>query len=141
MMDLPNKEVCVAMSWSGDYATAMARAEEAGINVDLRYAVPKQGGAFWFDSMFVPSDAAHKDNAYLFLNFMMRPDIIADVTNFVNYANAIPASRTLLRPEIMNDTGIYPDAETKKRLFVVLPMDPKRERVRSRAWARIKSGI
>lgn len=141
LMDLPNKEVCVAMSWSGDYATAMARAEEAGINVDLRYSVPREGGAFWFDSMFMPSDAAHKDNAYLFIDFMMRPDVIADVTNFVNYANAIPSSRDLLRAEVVNDNGIYPDAETRKRLFVVFPMDPKRERVRSRAWARIKSGI
>ncbi len=141
LMDLPNKEICVAMSWSGDYATASARAADAGIDINLRYLVPKEGGGLWFDGMFIPTDATHKDNAYLFLDYMMRPEVIAGVTNFVNYANAVPSSKKWLRPEVLENPAIYPDSETMQRLFIVLPLDPKLERIRNRAWARIKSGI
>ena len=79
--DLPNQEVCVAMSWSGDYAQAAARAEEAGIDIELRYTIPKEGSGLWVDGLYIPSDAPHKDNAYLFLNFLMRPEIAADNAN------------------------------------------------------------
>ena len=141
LMDLPNKEVCVAMSWSGDYASAAARAKEAGIDINLQYSVPGEGGALWFDSMFIPIDAPHLDNAYLFINFVMRPDIIAEITNHINYANAVLTSAPYLRPEVLKDPAIYPDEAMMEILYPVIPVEPKLERIRNRAWARIKSGI
>jgi hypothetical protein len=65
--DIPNKELCVAMSWSGDYATAMKTAREAGIDIDLRYSVPAEGGALWIDGLYIPTDAPHLENAYMLL--------------------------------------------------------------------------
>ncbi len=139
--DLPNKEVCVAMSWSGDFAQAATRAEEAGIDIELRYTVPKEGSGLWVDGLFIPSDAPHKDNAYLFLDFLLRPDIAAEIANTVFYANANGASWAFVKPEILNNPSIFPDAETWKRLYPILSPDPKRERPRTRAFARVKSGI
>jgi len=141
LADLPNKEVCVAMSWSGDYAQAAARAAEAGIDIDLRYTAPKEGSRLWVDGMFIPSDARHEDNAYLFIDFLLRPDIAADIANYVNYANANSASWPLMDQRVLNDKAIFPDHETMQRLFVVYPADPKPERARTRAYARAKSGI
>jgi ABC-type multidrug transport system fused ATPase/permease subunit len=77
LMDLPNQEVCVAMSWSGDYARARANAAEAGIDVDLAYTVPSEGSVSWFDFLVIPADAPHPDNAHRFIDFLLRPEVIA----------------------------------------------------------------
>jgi putrescine transport system substrate-binding protein len=139
--DLPNKEVCVAMSWSGDYAQARMRAEEAGIDIDLRYTMPKEGSRLWVDGMFIPADAPHTRNAYLFIDYIMRPEVTAAISNYIFYANANKSARSLLDPEVLNNPGIYPDEASWELLFPVLPVQPKLERLRTRAMARVKSGI
>ncbi len=139
--DLPNKEVCVAMSWSGDYAQAAQRAEDAGIDIELRYTMPKEGSGLWVDGLFIPKDAPHKDNAYKFLNFLMRPDIAADIVNHVYYANSNRSSWQHIDPEILNNPAIFPDEASWDILYPILTAEPKRERPRTRAFARVKSGI
>ena len=139
--DLSNKEICVAMSWSGDYITAQRRATEAGLDMDLRYTIPKEGSGLWVDGVYMPSDAPHKDNAYLFLNFLMRPDIAADIAKEVGYANSNKASRELMSAEMLNNPAIYPNEDVFKITYPILTADPKRERPRTRSFARIKSGI
>lgn len=139
--DLPNREVCVAMSWSGDYAQAARRAAEAGIEIELRYTVPKEGSGLWIDGLYIPSDAPHKDNAYRFIDFLMRADIAAANANESYYANANRASWAFTYPEILSNPSIYPDEETWKRLYPVPSPAPKEERTLTRAFARVKSGI
>lgn len=139
--DMPNKEVCVAMSWSGDYAQAAARAREAGIDIDLRYTAPKEGSRLWVDGMFIPADARNKDNAYLFINFMLRADVAADIVKVVNYANANRASWELIDQRVLDDPAVFPDQRIMDSLFIVYPADPLLERARTRAYARAKSGI
>ncbi len=140
-IDLPNKEVCVAMSWSGDYATAATSAREAGIDIDMRYTLPKEGAGLWVDSLYIPRDAPHKDNAYLFIDYVLRAKVTADITNEVSYASPNRASWEYTLPSLLNDPAIYPDAEMWDRLFPLTPISPKRERPRTRAFARAKSGI
>jgi len=139
--DLPNREVCVAMSWSGDYAQAQRRAEEAGIDIDLRYTMPKEGSGLWIDGLYIPSDAPHQGNAYLFIDYLLRADVAADIANTVFYANANGASWPLIDPELINDPTIFPDRDSWQRLFAVPALPPKRERARTRAFTRAKSGI
>jgi putrescine transport system substrate-binding protein len=141
LSDMPNKEVCVAMSWSGDYAQAAARAVEAGIDIDLRYTAPKEGTRLSVDGMFIPKDARNKDNAYLFMDFILRADIAADIASYVYYANSNRASWDLMDQRILDDPAVFPDQKTKDSLFVVYPADPIPERARTRAYARAKSGI
>ena len=139
--DLPNKEVCVAMSWSGDYAQATARAAEAGIDIELRYTTPKEGSGLWVDGLYIPADAPHRDNAYRFIDFILRADIAADIVNTVHYANSNRASWALVDPGILHDPAIFPDEEVWGYLYAIRTADPKRERPRTRAFARAKSGI
>lgn len=137
---LPNGEICVANNWSGDYAVAKARAAEAGINMDLAYFVPKTGAPLWFDAFCMPKDAQNKDNAYLFLDYMLRPDVIAAATNYTGYANANIASNALVDAAILADPAIYPDAETRKRLYTTTPQTEDQNREITRIWAEIKAG-
>ncbi len=141
LSDLPNKEICVAMSWSGDYATAKWRAADAGVDIDLRYTAPKEGTGLWVDGLYIPRDARHKDNAYLFINFLLRPDVNAEITNTVNYATANAAAWPLLNPAVRNDPAIFPDKETMQVLFSTTAQDPKQERLRNRAYIQGKSGL
>ena len=116
------------------------RAEEAGVKINLAYTVPKEGSNLWFDAMLIPKDAPNPENALLFLNYMMRPDVIADCTNYIGYANGNQASKPLISPDILNDPAIYPDAETQKRMFPSVVRDEAVQRVITREWTRLKTG-
>lgn len=141
LIDLPNKEVCVTMSWSGDYSVARARAREAGIDINLGYAMPTGSIPIWIDGMFVPSDAPHPHNAHLLINYLMRPEVIAAISNLTGYANGNGSATALVDPQVTSDPAIYPDADVKRRLQPSLVYSPKVERPRSRIWTRIKSGL
>jgi putrescine transport system substrate-binding protein len=141
LLDLPSKEVCIAMSWSGDYSVANRRAAEAGIDLTLGYTIPTEGSLIWFDTAFIPADAANVYGAHLFLNFIMRPDVIAEVSNFIGYANANLGASELMDADITSDLAIYPDEATIKRLSSGRTLPPKLERLRSRVWTRVKSGL
>lgn len=139
--DLPNKEVCVANSWSGDYMTAWRRAREAGIKIHLAYDMPKEGMPIWLDAMYIPSDAPHPDNALKFINFILRPKILAAITNFTGYANAESAATQYVKPAYRNNPAIYPDKRVLKLLRPAVVLQPKLERLRSRVWTRVKTGL
>ena len=141
LLDLPSEEVCIAMSWSGDYSVATNRAKEAGIDINLGYIIPKEGGGMWFDSMYIPEDAPHRENAYLFLNYMLRPEVIAASSNYIGYANANKSATPFVDPNLTEDIAVYPDKETLSRLETTEVLAPKEERKRSRTWTRIKTGL
>jgi putrescine transport system substrate-binding protein len=141
LVDLPNKEICVAMSWSGDYATAKWRAADAGIDIDLRYTAPKEGTGMWVDGLYIPKDSRHKDNAYLFINFMLRPDIAAANTTTVNYATPNRGAWALLDSALLDDPAIFPNKDIMDVMYATIPQDPKRERLRTRAYVQAKSGM
>jgi putrescine transport system substrate-binding protein len=140
LTSLPNKELCVANTWSGDYGVAKARAAEAGIELNLQYFVPKTGAPAWFDLWCIPADAGNLDNAYLFLDYLMQPEVIAKCTNFTGYANANKAAMPFLDPAVANDPAIYPDAETLSRMYTPKPQSEEQEREMTRAWSEIKAG-
>lgn len=137
---LPNGDMCLVMTYSGDYAVAAGRAAEAGVDINLAYTVPKEGSNIWFDAMLIPKDAPHAENAFKFLNYMMRPEVIAACTNYTYYANGNLASRPFVNKEILDDPAIYPDAETQKRMFPSVVRDEQMQRVITREWTRLKTG-
>jgi len=138
--DLANGDICVAMGWSGDMLQARDRADEAKQGVEISYVIPKEGAVIWFDSLAIPSDAPHPDNALKFIDFIMEPKIMADISNYVFYANGNSASKPFVDEEVKSDPGIYPSAEVKAKLFPDLAKSAKFTRLLNRAWTRIKTG-
>ncbi|MGH3059656.1 MAG: extracellular solute-binding protein, partial [Gaiellaceae bacterium] len=130
-----------AMSWSGDYAQAMYRAAQDGRPVDLAYTVQKEGALSWFDLWFIPADAPHPDNAHLFLNYLLRPEVIAAISNETRYAAPNPKALRYVLPEVRNDPAVYPPDEIRLHLYKGVLHGPKQERLRSRLWARVKTGL
>ncbi|KZY68092.1 spermidine/putrescine ABC transporter substrate-binding protein PotF [Oleiphilus sp. HI0071] len=138
--DLANGDVCLSVGWSGDILQAVDRAAEAENGVEVAYIIPKEGAGLWFDMLAIPKDAANSDNAHAFLDFLMRKDVIAGVSNYVWYPNAVPSSKELIDEEITSDPAIYPTPEVEKNLFTFPVYGPKFDRAGSRMWTALKSG-
>jgi len=137
---LASGQICLALDYSGDVVQASARAQEAKRGVSVRYIAPKEGAQLGFDMLAIPADAEHKDAAFAFINFVLQPDVMAGITNTVRYANAVPASRPMIRPELLADTNIFPTQEQMKSFFTVSAVPSAVERQRTRMWARFKAG-
>lgn len=137
---MANGEICVANSYSGDYSFMIDVAAEAGIKLNLGYFVPKTGAPAWLDCWCIPDDAANKDDAYTFIDYMTRPEVAAACTNYTRYANANKAATPMVDPVISNNPAVYPDAETLSRMFTPAPYTNAQESLIPRAWTRAKSG-
>ena len=138
--DLANGEICLAFGFSGDLLQAADRAEEAGNGVSIKYVIPREGAQLWFDLMAIPADAPNLDAAHRFIDFIMRPEITADITNYVAYANANIPSLEFVDEEILNSPEIFPDAAVKQRLWNVVTYDDGTTRMLNRFWTEYKSG-
>jgi putrescine transport system substrate-binding protein len=133
-------ETCLAIDYSGDVAQAAGRAAEAKRGVTIRYVTPKEGVEVGFDMLAIPSDAPHKDAALAFIDFLLRPAVMAGNTNVTLYPNAVPASRPLIRPALTGPDGVFPRDAEMARYFTIGPIPPAAERARTRMWARFKAG-
>lgn len=137
---LANGELCIAVGYSGDVLQARDRAEEAGKPLDIRYSIPKEGALMWFDTLAIPADAAHADNAHKLIDYLLRPEVAAANSNFVNYANAVAAATPLIDESLRNDASIYPTPEVKARLQPNLSKSPDFNRTLNRTWTRFVTG-
>ena len=139
--DLANGESCVAMSWNGNVAIARARAKQAGKPYQLDYRIPSEGAQIFLDALVIPKDAPHPEAALKLMDYLMRPEVIAPVTNTIHYANAITAANDLVDPAITGDPGTYPDAATRQRLYSKRDNSPAFNRELTRAFSRLKAGM
>jgi putrescine transport system substrate-binding protein len=138
--DMANGDTCVAVGWSGDVFQARDRADEADNGVNLAYVVPKEGALQWFDMLAIPADAPNPDAAHKFINFIMEPQITADITNYVWYASANEAALPLIDEEITSDPGIFPTEDAKANLWPAEVKPPKIDRMITRLWTRVTTG-
>ena len=137
---LANGDVCLAFGWSGDVLQARNRAREAKRGVEVGYAIPKEGAMFWVDVMAIPSSARNVDEAHAFLDYLMRPDVAARATDFIGFPSGNKAAIPLVADAIREDSRVYPPKAVFERLFTVTPADAAYERLRTRAWTRVKTG-
>ncbi|HXP31735.1 MAG TPA: polyamine ABC transporter substrate-binding protein [Stellaceae bacterium] len=138
--DLANGDLCVAFGYSGDMLQAKNRAAEAKNGVAIAYTIPKEGAMMWVDMMAIPKDAPHAENALRFIDYVLRPDIVAAISNTVAYANPNAAATAQVEVALRDDPNVYPPASVRARLFFDTPVLPQYERLRTRAWTRVKTG-
>jgi putrescine transport system substrate-binding protein len=137
---LANGDICVAVGWSGDVFQARDRAAEADQGIAIDYSIPKEGAQMWFDQMAIPADAPHPENAHIFINYIMKPEVIAKASNYVYYANGNKASQQHLNEDVIGDPAVYPDEETLNNLYTTMPYDPRTQRLITRLWTRVVTG-
>lgn len=135
--DLGNGEICLALGYSGDIFIASDNAAEG---VEVNYLIPEEGAATLFDFLTIPVDAPHPENAHAFINYILEPEVVAAITNYVFYANPNLPALEFVDEEVKSNPGIYPPAETIAKAFVMKAHSPEYEEVLTRTWTRIKTG-
>ena len=140
MSDIANGEICVAVGYSGSFSQAANNAKQAnnGVTVDMR--LPKEGAPIWFDMMAIPKDAKNIDEAHAFINYLLQPQVIAPISDFVGYPNPNKDATALVAESIRSNPNLYPTAEAMQKLYTLEPLPRAAERARTRAWSKIKTG-
>jgi putrescine transport system substrate-binding protein len=137
---MANGDICIALGYNGDFVQARKRAKDAKNGVDIGFMIPKEGSLLWFDILAIPRDAPDVDSAHLFLNYLMDPKVIANITNFIGFANANSAAAPLLDASIASDPIVFPPREEQQRLFVQTEDSPEQSRAITRLWQKFKTG-
>jgi putrescine transport system substrate-binding protein len=137
---LASKEICLSIAWSSDYSVAQARAREDGTGARLAFTLPKEGSNITYNALLIPASAPHPETAHKFLNFILEPQVIAEITNDIHYGNDNLAARPFVKSEILSDPAVYPPPELRARLYLPAELGPDYDRLRTRVWTHIKTG-
>ncbi len=137
---LANGDICMAIGWSGDVLQARDRATEAKQGVKVAFTIPKQGAPIFFDMMAIPKDAKHTDNAYALINNLLKPEVMAGVSSFTSYANAVKGSIPLIDEAVRTNPNVFPTPEMRKKLFPLEMLTPEISRQYTDMWSAMKSG-
>jgi len=137
---MANGDICVALGYNGDFVQARNRAKEAKNGINIGYVIPDEGSLLWFDMLAIPRDAPNAANAHLFINYLMTPQVIANISNFIGFANANSAASPLLDASIVADPIVYPPRDQQQRLFVQSEDSPEQSRAITRLWQKFKTG-
>jgi putrescine transport system substrate-binding protein len=137
---IANGDICISLGYSGDFVQANKRAREAKNGIELAYFIPEEGSLIGFDLLAIPKDAPHLANAYLLINYLMNPQVAANISNAIAFANANLAATPLLDASIAADTTIYPTQQERQRLFAQAEVSSEQSRTITRIWQRFKTG-
>jgi len=139
--DMANGSICVALGWSGDINIARQRAIDGKTGQKIEALIPKTGGVLFFDTMVIPADAPHPDNAHKFINYIMRPEVSAALTNKVFYANPNKESRKLIKPEVANNPTVFPGDADMQKMALPDAVTNDIRRTMTRIYTSFKTGI
>ena len=137
--DLANGTVCLALTYNGDASMAADQAHKANKPFEVAYRIPKEGTLIWQDNLAIPKDAPHPEAARAFIEFMLRPDSVAELTNTLFFATANQAATPLVDEAVRNDPDIYPPANVRELLYADRSMSLKDMRQRTRLWTTFRS--
>lgn len=137
--DLANGTLCLALTYTGDALMGAAQAKQANKPFEVVYRIPKEGTLIWFDTMAIPADAPHPQEARAFIDYMLRPEAIAELTNTLFFANANQKATPLLSAEVSGDPDIYPPQAMRQKLFGEQLLTLKQQRERTRLWSAFRT--
>lgn len=138
--DLANGNVCVVLGWSGGVYDAQLASAKAGNGRNLVYRIPREGAPVWVENLVLLNDAPHPQQGLSFINYMLRPDVIAATSNYLGYPNANKDATALVEQKVRENPGVYPSPQTMATLYPLEPLPLKMERVRTRVWSKVKTG-
>lgn len=139
--DMAGGSICLALGWNGDINIARSRAIEGKTGQDIVAMIPKSGGILFFDMMAIPVDAPHPKNAHLFMNYIMRPEVDASLTNKVFYANPNKESRKFIKPEVAQNPSVFPSSAEMATMVPPKALSNDLRRLMTRVYTGFKTGL
>ncbi len=138
--NLANGDICLTIGWAGDILIAQGRAADAKNGVDVGYSIPKEGTDAFFDTMAIPKDAKNVAEAHEFINYILRPEVVAKASNKVSYASGNLPAQKLVDPALFANPNVYPPEDVLKRLYALDPLPATLQKVETRVWTKFKTG-
>ncbi|SED46771.1 extracellular solute-binding protein [Pseudomonas anguilliseptica] len=138
---LVNGEVCLSLGYSGDMTQAQRASDEAKADRTFGYRIPIQGSTIWMDTMAIPVDAPHPEYAYALINFIMRPENMAAISNATGYPTSSAKARPMVAEDMRNNPDIYADEATYARLISGKDIPQRDMRARMRTWSTFKTDL
>lgn len=139
--DMASGSICLALGWSGDINIAARRAVDAKNGNKIEALIPKTTATLFFDTMAIPADAAHPNNAHLFINYIMRPEVHAGLSNKVFYANPNAASVKFVQKDIAENKTIFLSDADKKKMVAPEALNSDIRRTMTRVYTKFKTGL
>jgi putrescine transport system substrate-binding protein len=138
--DMAAGSLCLAVGWNGDISIARARALEAKKGINVQVLLPKSGAVLFFDTMAIPADAKHVENAYKWMSYIYRPEVNAGLVNKIFYANPVKAAAKFIKPDVLANKAVFMPPEDLERMVApdVVPSDIRR--LRTRLYTSFKTG-
>jgi len=133
-------QLCAVIGWSGDIYIAKDRAAKAKQPQALEVLLPKTGGLLFFDVMAIPADAPHPDNAHKWINYILRPEVHAALTNAVFYANPNKEALKFVKPALANDRAVFLDNAALNTMIAPAAADAATRRLITRTFTNFKIG-
>jgi putrescine transport system substrate-binding protein len=137
---IANGDICIALGYNGDFVQALNRAKEAKNGIQIAFMIPREGSLLWFDMLAIPKNAPHAANALVLINFLMDPHVIAEISNYIGFANANIAAAPFLERSIASNPTVFPPPDQRQRLFVETEDSPEQARALTRIWEKFKTG-
>ncbi|MBI3524179.1 MAG: polyamine ABC transporter substrate-binding protein [Betaproteobacteria bacterium] len=139
--DLASGALCLVLGWNGDISIAAARAREAKNGNHIQVLLPKTGAVMFFDTMAIPVDAPHVDNAYKFISYIYRPEVNAGIVNKVLYSNPVPSAAKFIKPDVRNNKTVFMDPADLARMVPPEAVSSDIRRLRTRLYTTFKTGL
>ena len=139
--DMANGSICVALGWSGDINIARQRAIDGKTGQNIQALIPKNGGILFFDVMVIPADAPRPGNAQKFINYILRPEVHASLTNKVFYANPNAESKKFVKPEVANNPTVFLSAADMAKMVAPDALNNDMRRLMTRTFTSFKTGL
>jgi len=139
--DMASGSICVALGWSGDINIAKQRAIDGKTGQNIQALIPSTGGVLFFDTMAIPADAPHPNNALKWINYIARPEVDASLTNKVFYANPNKESKKFIKPEVANNPTVFPSPEDMKKMADPDSLTNETRRTMTRLYTSFKTGL
>ena len=141
---MPQKEFCISTTWGPDGLLAMSGAAEADTGVVLDFYLPagQDAANLWIDGWMIPADSENKEDAHLFLNYMMRPEVAAADSNYTWYATANLTAKDegMIDEEVTSSPAAFPTSEQVSLMYTSIVLPPRVDRVKTRTWTDFKAG-
>ena len=138
--DLAGGDICLSLGWSGDVNSARLAAESARKPYHIKYVIPSESTAIWFDMLAIPKDAPHPEAAHKFIDYVLSVKEAANLTNDTSYPTTIPSAKALVRPAVKADPAVFPPPAVFAKLIANKPVPPEIMRLQNRLWAKLKNG-
>jgi putrescine transport system substrate-binding protein len=139
--DMASGSICLALGWSGDMNIARQRAIDGKTGQKIEVLIPRNGGLLFFDTMAIPADASHPGNAHKWMNYILRPEVHASLTNKVFYANPNKASRPFVKAEVTNNPSVFLSDADMARMVAPNSLNNDLRRLMTRTYTSFKSGL